>query len=397
MPVPDDADVIVVGGGLAGLIAARDVRAAGLSALVLEASPRVGGRTFTARAPDGAAEDLGAEFVQPRVHPLLVRELSRYAIPLEACDGEGGGAPPADDARFDALLAALDADAARLPAGALWDPAIADLDVPFSELLAMRTASDAALAACVADPVFAFTGTSAAEISALYVLREARQFGGFAAMLAEKEARVAGGTQALALALARDLGDALRLDAPATRVAVEGTGVRVCYGRDGIAAARAVIVAAPFNVLHTIAFKPPLPESVRAESARGHVGRARKTYFDAAGGPAPGEGLHRLIFAGRSAARSCIITLPSDDDVPARAAQAHDWSADPWARGTWVAPRPGGQYESLEWLRAASGPITFASGDFAMRWSGWMEGAVFSGEAAAERVLAMLGARDETK
>jgi monoamine oxidase len=69
-------DVIVLGAGLSGLVAARDLAASGLSVLVLEARPRLGGRVFT--APDGMTEypvELGAEWVASdgAVHDLLRR------------------------------------------------------------------------------------------------------------------------------------------------------------------------------------------------------------------------------------------------------------------------------------------------------------------------------------
>ena len=50
-----DADVVVIGAGLAGLAAARHLQQQGWSVLVLEATDRVGGRVRDAALPDGGA------------------------------------------------------------------------------------------------------------------------------------------------------------------------------------------------------------------------------------------------------------------------------------------------------------------------------------------------------
>src|SRR6516162_881419 len=74
-----DADVAVVGAGLAGLMAARTIAARGRSVLVLEARDRTGGRTCS-ETIDGGVFDLGAQWIgpgQPRIAGL-VRE---FAIP----------------------------------------------------------------------------------------------------------------------------------------------------------------------------------------------------------------------------------------------------------------------------------------------------------------------------
>ena len=58
-------DVVVVGGGIAGLVAARDLAASGADVLLLEASPAVGGKLRTAEVA-GMRVDVGAEAMLAR-------------------------------------------------------------------------------------------------------------------------------------------------------------------------------------------------------------------------------------------------------------------------------------------------------------------------------------------
>src|SRR5437660_7208782 len=60
-----DADVCVVGAGIAGLTAALRLRQAGLTIVVLEAADRVGGRLFADHLADGTAIDRGGAWLGP--------------------------------------------------------------------------------------------------------------------------------------------------------------------------------------------------------------------------------------------------------------------------------------------------------------------------------------------
>ena len=65
-----ETDVVIVGAGLAGLMAARRLTEAGIAVLVPEAHERVGGRTYTRPASDGTLLDLGGQWVGPTQHRL---------------------------------------------------------------------------------------------------------------------------------------------------------------------------------------------------------------------------------------------------------------------------------------------------------------------------------------
>ncbi len=77
-----DAEVIVLGAGMAGLAAARALAEAGTRVLVLEARDRVGGRVFTERTAEGVLVEHGAEFIHGRAPELwsLIAEVGATAV-----------------------------------------------------------------------------------------------------------------------------------------------------------------------------------------------------------------------------------------------------------------------------------------------------------------------------
>ncbi|ORY91639.1 hypothetical protein BCR35DRAFT_323378 [Leucosporidium creatinivorum] len=72
-------DLIVIGAGYAGLVAARDATLSGLSVLLLEARDRVGGRTWTAKDSESEIFEMGGTWVHPQ-QGFVWRELHRYGI-----------------------------------------------------------------------------------------------------------------------------------------------------------------------------------------------------------------------------------------------------------------------------------------------------------------------------
>ena len=72
-----DADVIVIGAGLAGLTAARELERSGHGVVVLEARDRVGGRVRSAQLRDGTPLEVGGQWAGPTQLEVLAlaREL----------------------------------------------------------------------------------------------------------------------------------------------------------------------------------------------------------------------------------------------------------------------------------------------------------------------------------
>jgi monoamine oxidase len=78
------SDVLVLGGGVAGLAAARQLSGAGVHVTLLEARDRLGGRVWTHHTPEFPVE-LGAEFVhgQPEEILALAAEAALPLVPVQ--------------------------------------------------------------------------------------------------------------------------------------------------------------------------------------------------------------------------------------------------------------------------------------------------------------------------
>jgi len=83
-----DFDVLIVGGGVSGLYAARLLSERGLRVHLLEAQSRLGGRLHTVESPEGHRIDLGGQWVGPQ-HTKLLRWCQDHRIPLHATHFQG--------------------------------------------------------------------------------------------------------------------------------------------------------------------------------------------------------------------------------------------------------------------------------------------------------------------
>lgn len=439
-------DVAVVGAGLAGLSAARALVEEGLDVVVLEARDRVGGRTHTVDL-DGVPFDLGGQWLAPDQHRMhdLCREFGIETFPQfhsgeKILDVNGkisrysGAIPSMAPHRLvvmQAALMAIDRKMKRVNPAAPWSTSDAEgLDAQTVETWARRFIPSKQVREVMAVATRVIFGAEPSELSLLHFLAYANAGGGFLHLAeiegAAQETRFVAGAQQVALAMARQLGDRVLLGRPATRVEHRvHIAVHTPTERFEV---RRLIVAMPPHLAVRIGFDPPLPHARTALQERFSMGQTIKCHVlydepfwrtegmsgevvstrgplsvvfdnspaDGASGAllgfsvgAPGRDLGSMPEDRRRAAVIGELARwfgPRARDV--RAYMDKDWAADPWTGGCPVSsPTPGALSAYGSTLRAQMGPIHWAGTETSDRWTGYMEGAVLSGERAADEAL----------
>ncbi len=422
-----DVDVIVVGAGLAGLTAARELSGSGLEVLVLEARDRIGGRTWTkADALPGIGLDMGAMSVDSR-QPLITAEVARYGLvtgeefPFEPPNvwrlggerlGPGLPVPVSELADLEHLLAEVHNAGRRVDADApTSEQGLADLDIPITEWvrgLGLAPATEEL------GSVFGSSLMSgeAASSSMLLMARHLAAAGGIWSFLSVDYAGVEGGTSAIAEAIAGDVSAEIRLGTEVEAVEHDSDSA-VVHGATEPLRSRAVILTAPLNALRRIDLRPGPSQPTMAAIEAGSANLGAKYWALAKDAPddfhalgeAPGvdvastwkrvpEGVLIVAF-GRDASN-----LDGDDtgaveaslrhylpDLELTASTWHNWAADPYAGGTWGGWRPGWGTGGLPELLGSEAPLLFAGSETAQRWPGFMEGAIESGMQSSRRLL----------
>jgi monoamine oxidase len=458
---PVEVDVVVVGAGIAGLVAARELVKAGRSVMVVEARDRVGGRTWSHEVAPGVFAELGGTWVGPTQDRVLAL-IDDLGLNLfdQFTDGQTvyvargerstfrekppfGAAPPDPLIVPDLAVinAWIDRLARKVPVGAPWkaeDAAALDRQTLESWLrprtLNLLGQSQKNLSAAFE----ALFGAEAREMSALFFLHYVAcagtqgMPGSFERLLntraGAQERKIVEGAQSICTRIAAELGAArLRLSSPVEHIAQNDSGVNV-IGRHYVVRGKRAIVAVPPTLAGRIRYEPALPverdqftqrlgmgwlikcEAVydspfwRAEGLNGSAvineGPARSV-FDMSP-PDASRGM-LLGFVGGDAARGVahtpealrravidnFVTCFGEKAREVREWYVADWGREEWTRGCPTAIAPPGLLTAYgPALAAPVGRIHWAGTETAGYWTGYMDGAVRSGQRAVGEVLA---------
>ena len=422
-------DAIVVGGGFAGVTAAREIALRGRSVLLLEARDRLGGRTWSADW-NGIPIEYGGGWVHWH-QPHTWSEITRAGVKVELSEDAQRAHWWVGDERREGTIAERDAIAERG-----WNRFVEGvreaLPNPYDPLLALgelarfdrltiaerldeieldeeeRAVLEAELESLASAPLEAAGAVSVLRWHALsgYSLALTQYAGGRVTLVA--------GTGALLQAIASAAPVEARLDTPVAAVRVRGERVEVETRAGELHDAAVAVVAVPLNVLGTIEFAPALSEGKQQAIAAGQASRGLKIFLRTRGSDVLDNAIRPrhpfgyldteiLLGAGeqlqigfgidaercdpRGLQRDLDEILPGYELVDAT---WHDWLADEYARGTWAIHPPGWYTRHHAEMRRPEGRVILAGSDLANGWAGFIDGAIESGLEAGARALVNL-------
>lgn len=445
-------DVLVVGAGLAGLVAARELAARGRSVLVIEARDRVGGRVVGHPIGDGKVVEMGGQWAGPGQDRILALA-AELGVPTFRTYDDGAkvlhfggrrrtytGAIPrisplvlADVGRAQARLEAL---AKRVPTEQPWTaPSAARADGQTFETWLRRNAATRGGRALLALAVQAVLACEPADVSLLHVLFYSRSGGSFQRLIdttgGAQQDRFTGGSQLIADRLAEGLGvKMIRLNSPVRRITAS-CGQVIAATDSGEVTGKRIIVTAPPALAGRIEYSPALPLRRRQLTQRAPMGSVIKCHAiydepfwraDGLCGQATGDGTGAGVVFDNSppdGSPGVLLGFVEGDEArrlgAASAAERRDavvgsfvryfgqraskpsgyveldWQQEEWSGGcygTLFGPSVWTRYGQA--LREPAGPIHWAGTETATTWCGYMDGAVRSGERAAAEADAAL-------
>src|SRR5215204_5405829 len=451
-------DVVIVGAGLAGLTAARELERSGAAVLVIEAQDRVGGRTMAGRVA-GTTVEMGGQWIGPgqRRISALAGDLGVETFPTHLPgrtvffeggrrseyeeDGEIPFADPAALREVEEAFGALGELARGVPADAPWRAKNAEeFDGQTLEAWRRGRTQNEGARFYFDLAVESLYACEPRDVSLLGVLADIASSGSFEGLFeieaSAEEYRFVGGAQEIPVRLAEGLEGRVILGSPVQRI-VQGEGAVLVESDRVSVRAEAVIITVPPALRGRIDYVPalgPMHDGLSQMMPMGAVIKCHAVY----GTPFWREaGLNGRTESDTSPCRiTCDNSFPAEDagvltgfilgsdarewgrrekgdreravlECFARYFGAKaldplgyaetDWGAEVYSRGGYAGvPTPGMLLDHGPALQESVGRIYWAGAETSPEWSGYMEGAVESGERAAREVLLGENLRPQT-
>ncbi|WP_107666255.1 flavin monoamine oxidase family protein [Cyanothece sp. BG0011] len=448
-------DCIVVGAGLSGLVAARNLQRAGYQVLVLEAQERIGGRMYGRYVAPDQYVDFGGQWVGPTQDRFLALlneyQILRFPSPLEGqtvllYEGQRfqfngffqgffeGERPDISEEEWQDATEAWnrfnELSTAMTPGHPERNAENSKLDSQtFAQWIEENTKTDFGrwYFAYMVRAVGFLGPAEPGQVSLLHVLWGNR----CASQSEHPEAElIHDGAGQIPQKIAAELNNPIHLNEAVVKISQDETGICLETLKK-VYRARFVIVAMPPHLAGRIVYEPPLPAARQQLTQRFPMGTLAKLLisyetpfwrekglagvgmgntewielFADSSDPRSGKGViatfvvgdryHRWQQLNESERRSVILSdlaaYLGDEALSANTFDIVDWPTNQWIGGGYAAFMPPGVWTSFGYtLSAPTGRIHWAGSEIADRWPGFFDGAVRTGESAAEAVIASL-------
>lgn len=426
----ESTEVVVIGAGFAGLVAARELGDAGFKTVVLEARDRLGGRVWTDHRL-GHDLEIGGNWVH-WVQPHVWAEVTRYGRQIvrspksdkaywlgdheEVCQGSLEDFMQLIDRVQRELVAdsltAIPRAGDPLAVGDMAELDSMSLQDRFDALemtAAERQANEAVWVGHCNAPLN--------EVGLSSALRWVTATGGIWELMHEASAtfRIEGGMTAFIAEIAKDVRGEIRLNSPVSKVEHGADSAIVTYADGKQIRAKHVVTTLPINIATSIEFVPPLNETWQRASTEKVASKGTKLWIRVKGQVdrffAYSTQKHPLSvvkveFIGEDS--TILVAFGPDheaidlesveevqaalsvwrDDLEVIELASHDWMEDEFAGTTWQIHRPGQFTRDLKALQQPQGVLHFATTDNANLWGGFIDGAIESGLRTARNIKA---------
>jgi monoamine oxidase len=446
-----ETDVVVVGAGFAGLIAARNLLRAGKRVVLLEARDRVGGRVKGGKLA-GHPVDLGGMWVGPTQTRLLalINEYAFHTTPqfdrgkaIADLNGkrsytevDGTGLDSAAQAEYDRLVGELNRLSRQVPLDAPWTMRQAEqLDtITVEQWVESQTKNRDFIALLQLSTRTIFTADPF-QMSLLYFLFYLHSGDNFEALLGFENSSaqaflVKETMHQLAVRVSKEIEKSLVLEAPVTEIAQDENGVTVKSAKADWRGSYA-IVAVPLPLSVRISYRPALPPERDILAQHMPMGSVIKCLLAYDKPFWRARGLNGVTWSDAPPTAGFFDISPADGEVGILGAfiEAHnainwtghsmqerrklmverivsffgpeaanpidyedqDWPSEIWSRGCYGATMaPGIMTTAAKTIRQPFGRIHWAGTETSPRWMGYIDGAIRSGERAADEVQTRL-------